>query len=430
MSNITREKNIFETHSHLLTEWNYEKNGQLDPYSITFGSSKYAWWICSKCGYEWRAKISNRAILGRGCPCCSNRVVVAGVNDLATTHSNLAKEWHPTKNGDLHSYSVTHGSGKKVWWKCPRGHEYVASVLHRVHGTSCPRCHEGRQSSFAEKALFFYISKIYKDAVHRDKETLGQRMELDIYIPSIKFAIEYDGAFWHNSRKAKDRERKKHLLCKKKGINLLRIKECDPNSVVESTSRWTIYVDPSGKNKKLDEMIYSVLEMLDPKANIWRKSVRKKFSVDVNTERDLFVIMGEVDPDNNWTKSYPQLEEEWHPSKNGNTTLGMFSSGSDAKVWWKCSACGYEWRASISHRTNGTGCKMCFLRNNRSGGHVSAKAVYQYTFDNRLIKKWDSISEAARELSISLSNICMCAKGQRRSAGSYKWGYEKEHIEK
>lgn len=34
----------------------------------------------------------------RGCPCCANHIAVKGKNDLATTHPQLAKEWHPTKN--------------------------------------------------------------------------------------------------------------------------------------------------------------------------------------------------------------------------------------------------------------------------------------------------------------------------------------------
>lgn len=50
--------------------------------------------------------------------------------------------------------------------------------------------------------------------------------ELDIYIPSLKFAIEYNGNFWHNDKII---DKNKHLnkteLCKKKGIKLLQIFE-------------------------------------------------------------------------------------------------------------------------------------------------------------------------------------------------------------
>ena len=85
----------------LLQEWDYEANGNLLPEHVTNGSNKYVYWKCSKCGYKWRAKILNRAIGGRGCPCCANAVVVPGVNDLATTHPDLIKEWDYDKNTDI-----------------------------------------------------------------------------------------------------------------------------------------------------------------------------------------------------------------------------------------------------------------------------------------------------------------------------------------
>ena len=39
-------------------------------------------------------------------------------------------------------------------------------------------------------------------------------MELDIYIPSEKTAIEYDGYAWHNNEQSRIRDDKKYLICK------------------------------------------------------------------------------------------------------------------------------------------------------------------------------------------------------------------------
>ena len=64
-------------------------------------------------------------------------------------------EWHPTKNRQLTPEDITYGSGKKVWWLCPNNHEYEATILHRAHGTECPKCNDGRQTSFAEQAAYF-----------------------------------------------------------------------------------------------------------------------------------------------------------------------------------------------------------------------------------------------------------------------------------
>ena len=206
---------------HLLQEWDYEKNNNVTPKDITSASNKKVLWNCQKCGYVWQAKISNRAILGRGCPCCANKTVVPGINDLATTHPEIAKEWHPTKNGDLTPQKVTHGSGRKVWWLCPEGHEYKATILHRTqgNGTNCPTCNSGRQTSFAEQAVYYYVKKYYPNAINRYTAKFLGKMELDIYIPSIKCAIEYDGEAWHKKDNI-HREQCKYNLCKNNGIKL------------------------------------------------------------------------------------------------------------------------------------------------------------------------------------------------------------------
>ena len=105
----------------------------------------------------WEAKICNRAKLGRGCPCCANKVTVKGVNDLATTHPEVAKEWYQPLNGDVTPYDVTHGCGKKFSWLCPRGHVYSATVLHRTNGagTKCPICNSGRP--LLQNKLYFIM---------------------------------------------------------------------------------------------------------------------------------------------------------------------------------------------------------------------------------------------------------------------------------
>ena len=79
-------------------------------------------------------------VSGSGCPVCANRMVLAGVNDLATINPELARQWHPTKNGDLTPSDVVPGTRRKVWWVCDKGHEWRAAVSARVNGSGCPVC--------------------------------------------------------------------------------------------------------------------------------------------------------------------------------------------------------------------------------------------------------------------------------------------------
>ena len=97
----------------------------------------------SKCGHihEGEGIAPGKYKMGRGCNICSGNVVKKGVNDLATTHPKLAKEWHPTKNGDLKPTQVSFGCNKKVWWQCEKGHEWNAEIGNRTNvNSNCPYC--------------------------------------------------------------------------------------------------------------------------------------------------------------------------------------------------------------------------------------------------------------------------------------------------
>lgn len=122
----------------LTKEWHPTKNGNLKPDEVTAQSHKKVWWRCEK-GHEWNAIIYSR--IKRGCPYCSGQREIKGLTDLSTVNPILAKEWHPTKNGELKPKEVTSQSHKKVWWRCVMGHEWERSVHGRVSNNSgCPYC--------------------------------------------------------------------------------------------------------------------------------------------------------------------------------------------------------------------------------------------------------------------------------------------------
>lgn len=161
-----------------MDEWNWKKNNNLglSPYNLTYGSNKKAWWKCSL-GHEWQASISHRN-KNQGCPVCSGKKVLADYNDLATTHPSLAKEWDFEKNNGLMPTEISKGSKKKVWWICSRGHSWCAAVYSRVSGVGCPHCAKELQSSFPEKAIFFYIKRIFPDAIANYRTKQIKSLEL------------------------------------------------------------------------------------------------------------------------------------------------------------------------------------------------------------------------------------------------------------
>jgi len=105
-----------------------------DPRLIGNGSSKPLPWKC-QLGHTWTAPVERRSGQGRGCPVCSGNVVLAGFNDLATSHPSLALEadgWDPT--------TIATFSSKKLSWKCSLGHRWLAVVASRAAGVGCPVC--------------------------------------------------------------------------------------------------------------------------------------------------------------------------------------------------------------------------------------------------------------------------------------------------
>lgn len=107
------------------------------------GSNKILKWRCLKegCKEEFKMRWDNIYSGDQNCPVCVGRQVGLS-NCLATKNPELAKEWHPTKNGNLTPYDVTCGSHKKVWWKCSKNpkHEWKASIYIRNTGINCPYC--------------------------------------------------------------------------------------------------------------------------------------------------------------------------------------------------------------------------------------------------------------------------------------------------
>lgn len=125
-------KNMFP---NLVNEWS-AKNLKLLPENVTPNSNKIVWWE-GKCGHSFQSRIADRT-KGNKCPYCAGKQVLIGFNDLKTIYPELAKEFSNKNKNTVDNY--TKKSGKKVWWKCPKGHEYEEIISNRVKGSNCPYC--------------------------------------------------------------------------------------------------------------------------------------------------------------------------------------------------------------------------------------------------------------------------------------------------
>ena len=357
------EKKYIIDNVELMAEWDWEKNNELkfDPNTLTLGSNKKVWWICSK-DHEWQATIKNRN-KGNGCPYCSGRAVIVGYNDLGTTNLALTKEWNYGKNNGLTPSDVLPNSNKKVWWKCDKGHEWQAVINNRNKGVGCPTCNSERKTSFPEYAIEYYLTKNGLDVIHSYKE---HGYELDIYIPSRKIAIEYDGYLWHKNKTKKDLG--KNRKCQKDEIKLYRIREGLP-PLNDSSIDYVVKRNQEDLSKTLGFLLGEIIEI----------------NVDVDLKRDSIAIENlreYAEKENSLFVSNPELSKEWDYEKNGNLRPEYVVANSGKKVWWKCDK-GHEWQATIGRRNSGRGCPFC------SGNKVLTGYNDLQTVNSVLAKEWN-----------------------------------------
>ena len=64
---------------------------------------------------------------------------------------------------------------------------------------------------------------------------------------------------------------------------------------------------------------------------------------------------------NSLANTFPELAEQWHPTKNGELRPTDIIAGGKRKIWWKCDvAFDHEWQAlPYSRSKRGDGCPFC-----------------------------------------------------------------------
>ena len=136
----------------LVAQWHPSKNGDMHPSQFSCGSNLKVWWQCEK-GHEWETIIANRT--GRkntGCPYCSGNKASEHYN-LAELFPELLRDWCYDKNSNLDPKQLTPFTRQKVWWRCPKGHEWLTGIVYRTRQNSgCPYCSgrtAGIDNSFA-----------------------------------------------------------------------------------------------------------------------------------------------------------------------------------------------------------------------------------------------------------------------------------------
>ena len=316
-----KEKSLLAKYPELSLEWHPTKNGKLKPDMVMPGSGDKVWWLCPKCGYDYPAAPNKRTReKPTGCPVCANRVIIPGINDLATLRPDLACEWHPSKNGNLRPTEIAPNYSKKVWWKCAMcGHEYPKTPNKRV--SAVQGCTECSKKSVAQNLHDRALRAGVNDLASQYPDLLKEwDYEANVGLPSPQ------------------------------------------NITVGNTSIHINWCCSTCGNKWLATAYSRTHLKTGCEKCGWKKT---------GAARRASALKKGV---NDLASQCPEMLKDWDYEKNSGLVAPdeITIGNSKTKVFWKCNICGNEWKTYVYLRVHRKqGCRLCSRRNRKVNPHPS-----------------------------------------------------------
>lgn len=146
--------------------------------------------LCNKCGYTYTKPEVH--VCNSGCPCCSNKVVVRGINDIGTTHPDKLMYF---ENKD-DAYTHTYGTQDYAWFICPicATRKYMSIACFIQNGICCQNCSDG--ISYPEKFIANMLMQLNIDFIRQyskaNAQWIGNKF-YDFYLPEYNMIIEVNG---------------------------------------------------------------------------------------------------------------------------------------------------------------------------------------------------------------------------------------------
>lgn len=155
---------------------------------------------CNKDGYEhWK---TSTAFKRNGCPSCSNRKAILGINTIWDTHRYLVTDFNLDKE-----FAKTHtvGTNEKGKFACPKcGETLFKNILDVVYRKSIA-CVCGDGISYPEKLGYGIFRQLpYKFETQYSPDYFNKERS-DFYFSDFKLVVEFDGGLGHEGGKAFDK---------------------------------------------------------------------------------------------------------------------------------------------------------------------------------------------------------------------------------
>lgn len=423
-------------------------------------SSGKKYWFDGKCGHSFESLPSNVIKEdGLHCPVCAGRQVQAGVNDMWTTHPELAE--HLLNKEDGYRYSVN--SNVKLDWICDNCYHITnqSPSKMKLRKQLCNNC--GEIVSYGQRFVSELLEQLCEDYIPEKIFEWSKNKRYDFYLPFYDCIIEVHGK---QHRSKSDFSYLGGRTCEEERINdiekyNLAIKNGIINYItIDCTLSESDYLKNSIMLSSLPEILNFKEEDID-----WRrcnissyKNITKEVCADYRNGADIHSLCDKYDKCKNtimgyiikgtkfgWCNYDPAVSRQQGKEKSKkvivetmskpvkqydldgnfiNEFSGIQQAQRELGIWgvWKClngerkTAGGFQWRYSSD-------CSEVSNVTYRKSGKPY-REINQYDKNMNFIKTWPSIAEAVKQLNINRSNIISVCKGKSKTSNGFIWRYK------
>ncbi len=295
---------------------------------------------CKTCGHIW-SPVASSLLQGTGCSKCARRRIA---DSRRKTQSQFVDEL-AEKNPYIEVVGRYIASQAHIRVRCGIcGHEWDGIPLNLLHGMGCPNCSHV-QTSFVEQFIFHALERSLGARRVRSRDRKAAGIELDVYVPEKRLAIEFGSWFWHSNKLDDDAQKRRR--CTELGIRLITVYDCmnttkDVYGLTDVIGYSINLAAPESRSDliSLTNMLLAECDYTSPhEDSFWRQVARAAYR---SSRR----------------KTTKQFMEEVYAANPCIVVSGEYRSTSH-KVSVRCKECGHEWEAYPSNLLRGHGCPAC-----------------------------------------------------------------------
>ena len=326
----------------------------------------------------------------RGCPVCSNNIVMIGINDMWTTNPKQAKLLLNPDDG----YKYMQSASAIVDWKCPDCGCIIKNIsINKVNNDHlvCKSCSDG--ISFPERVLTNVLLFVEDDFINHKRFPWSDNKIYDCYIEKYSMLIEMQG--------------QQHT---KKGFDSM------GGRTLEEEKENDIYKEKLAKRNKIKnyiliDAVYSDFNLI--KNNILKSDLKYFYDltnldwdkIHLNSLKSIVVLCANL-----WNngKTAEQITNELKLSKSGVSKYLKRAKSLDL--------CDYD---SLKEK------ELSYIKMHEAS---SVSCICLNT-----LKEFNSMSDASSFYNVEVSSISSCCLGKRKSAGKFNdekltWMYLKDYL--